>query len=184
MVQKDSQGVNQMLALYRERGTVDYSKTLAIPREQRIPELAKTPEGRQDVSMALAASLLSAFRNIDKVKMTAEQIVELAENIIDSAYEDQLSIEDVLLFLKDFLMGKMGKINQNIDMPSFFEYFEQYRQKRWETLQGIRDEQHTQAKVSGQDTRRRSESLELGRDEDAKTVLGLMQTMYQKDEPE
>lgn len=166
-----------MLSVYRERGIVDHSKTLAIPMAQRIPELVKTSEGRQDVSMALAASILSAFQHVEKVKMNAEQIVELAENIIDSAHEDQLSIEDVLLFLKDLLMGKMGKITQVIDMPAFFEYFEVYRTKRYQTLEAIRYEEHLNRKNAGHAPRNRNEVF-LNKDEDAGNVLDLMQTMY------
>ena len=177
LVQKDSAGlVNQKLALYRERGLVDHNRTLAIPFGERIPELIKKENGRENVSMALAASILSAFQHVEKVKMDANQIRELAESIIDSAHEDQLSIEDVLLFLKDLLMGKMGKITQTIDMPAFFEYFEVYRTKRYQTLENIRYEAHLNQKNMGSGSRSSVQPWDLKRGEDASAMMDLFQT--------
>lgn len=167
-----------MLASYRERGVVNHKKTLAIPFEQRIPELIKQPGGRERVSVILSASIISAFNNIDKAKMNADQIIELSEGIIDSAHEDQLSIEDVLLFLKDLLMGKMGKITDKLDMPLFFELFEKYRDKRYRTLEALRYEEHLNYKNMGHSSRSNG-NIDLGKGEDGATVLDLMQTMYQ-----
>ena len=178
MERKDSGTVQEMLQVYRERGAVDHKKTLAIPFEQRIPTLIEQPGGRVRVSAAIASSILSAFKHIDKARMDAEQIVELAENIIDSSFEDQLSIEDVLLFLKDLLMGKCGKITGILDMPSFFEYFEQYRNQRYRTLEAIRYEEHLNQKSMGHAARSSSE-ITLLKDEDPGTVMDLMQTMYE-----
>lgn len=178
MEQKDSGAINDQLSLYRERGLVDHTKTLAIPMGERIPALAKDPEGKIRVRAALSASILSAFGNIEKAKMSADQILDLTDAIIDSAHEDQLSIEDVLLFLKDLIMGKMGKITEKLDMPLFFELFEKYRDKRYRTLEAIRYEQHLNLKNMGHAPRNRNEVF-LNRDEDGASVLGLMQTMYE-----
>lgn len=170
------QQVNLALASYREQGMVNYKKTLEIPPEQRIPELIKQPEGRQRVQAALSASILSAFNNIEKAKMTADQILDLADGIIDSAHEDQLSIEDVLLFLKDLLTGKFGKISDKLDMPMFFDYFEKYRDKRYKTLEAIRYEQHLTLKGQGHVGRSSVVKWDLKRGEDAATMLDLFQT--------
>lgn len=180
MERKDKGAVSGMLAIYRERGVVRYDKTLAIPFEQRIPELVKQPGGRERVSAALSTSILSAFQHIEKAKMTADQIIELAEGIIDSAEEDQLAIEDVLLFLKDLLLGKMGKITSQVDMPLFFELFEKYRDKRYQTIEAIRYEEHLNCKNMGH-APRSSNEISLNRDEDASSTLDLMQTYYSPD---
>lgn len=177
MERKDNGTMNEILLSFRERGIVDHKKTLSIPFNQRIPELIKEPGGRTRVSAAIASSILSAFKHIDKANLDAEQIVELAEGIIDSAHEDQLSIEDVLLFLKDLLMGKFGKVREKIDMPSFFEYLEKYRDDRYKTLEAIRYEQHLQSKNMGH-MARSHDDLFLKRDEDAGTILDLMETAY------
>lgn len=176
--QKGNSDVNDQLSLYRERGLVDHTKTLAIPMSERIPALIKDPEVKLRIKAALSASILSAFNNIDKAKMSADQILDLTDAIIDSAHEDQLSIEDVLLFLKDLIMGKIGKITEKLDMPLFFELFEKYRDKRYKTLEAIRYEQHLNLKNMGHAPRNRNEVF-LNRDEDGGSVLGLMQTMYE-----
>lgn len=173
---KDSAGINQALATYREGGLVNHQKTLAIPFNERIPELIKQENGRQRVSAALAASLLSAFGNISNAKMSADQIIELAEGIIDSSHEDFLSIEDVLLFLKDLLMGKMGKITEKLDMPYFFELFEKYRDKRYQTFEAIQYEKHLNRKNMGNQTRTNKE-WELKHGEDTATMLDLFSTL-------
>lgn len=165
---------------FREMGVIRHERTLALPHEERIPELIKEEGGRAKVSAALMASMISAFQNLNiKGGMNEDQIFELAEAIIDTSHEDYLSIEDVLLFLRELITGKLGKIGERMDMPTFFEYMEKYRQKRYEALQAIRDEQHTQNKVAGRQNRR-SEDLELKRDEDPRAVLDLMQTFYQE----
>jgi hypothetical protein len=180
MERKDRGAVSGMLAVYRERGVVKYEKTLAIPFEQRIPELVKQPGGRERVSAALATSILSAFQHIEKAKMSADQIIELAEGIIDSAEEDQLAIEDVLLFLKDLLLGKMGKVNDKMDMPLFFELFERYRDKRYQTLEALRYEEHLNLKNMGH-APRSSNEITLNQEDDPAVILDLMQTYNSKD---
>lgn len=146
--------------------------------ESRIPELSKTPEGRMKVSIAIASSMLSAFQHIDSAKMTAGTIKEIAEGIIDSSHEDQLSIEDVLLFLKDLLMGKYGKISGALDMPRFFEIFERYRDERYQTLKKIRWEEHLTYKSLG-DSNRAFDELPLKRNDDPGNMMDMMQTYYE-----
>ena len=182
----DKRAIAVKLDEFREMGIVRHEKTLAISHEERIPQLIKQEDGRAKVSAAIMASLISAFSNLNiKSPMNEDQIFELAEAIIDSSHEDYLSIEDLLLFLRELIMGKLGKMKDKMDMPTFFEYLEVYRQKRWETLQHIRDEQHTQIKVAGR-TQRRGDDLELARGEDPQAVLNLMQTFYEEknDQPE
>lgn len=78
--------------------------------------------------------------------MKDEQIVELSLELIESAKEDNLGIEDVLLFLKDLITGKY-KIFDRLDIPTFFELFEKYRQDRHETLLNIQYERDCQYKI-------------------------------------
>lgn len=175
MEQRDEEGnlvkaakpakIGEMLELYRERGVVDHRKTLTISDKDRIPALIKQPEGRLRVSVALSSSIASAFGHIKNAKMSAEQIVELAEGIIDTSHEDQLSIEDVLLFLKDMLMGRYGKMSTGMDMPTFFEYFEEYRDERYKELKRARWEEHLTYKSMG-DSNRSFDDLPLKRNDD------------------
>jgi hypothetical protein len=150
MLQGNKSEINFQLSLYKERGAVRFDKVLTVPSLERIPALVATGDGRMQVSAAIAASVKSAFDNINlRVGLTAEQMVELAEQIIDQAEEDNLALEDVLLFLQQLIIGKAGKIFDRMDIPTFFELFENYRESRFKTLKTIRDEQHIQQKSFG-----------------------------------
>jgi len=171
------QQIAAMLEPYRERGLVDHRKTLAISMDYRIPQIIQQPGGRLRVSVAISSAIASAFGHIEKAKMNAEQIVELAEGIIDTSHEDQLSVEDVLLFLKDLLMGKYGKMSSGIDMPAFFEVFERYRDERYRTIKAIRYEEHLTFKSLG-DSNRGVDELPLKRKDDPAAMMDMMQTYY------
>ena len=177
MERKDSGGIREALAVFRDNGVVNHVKTLSIPMDQRIPALIEQTAGRQRVSVALSSALVSAFQHIKHAKLDADQVIELSEMIIDSAHEDQLSIEDVLLFLKDLLMGKYGKVSEGLDMPAFFEIFEKYRNERYRTLKKRRWEEHLTYKSLG-DSNRSFDELPLKRDDDPASMMDMMQTYY------
>jgi len=175
----DRIAVNNHLALFKERGNVSFNKVLQIPKSERIPLLIEKPEGRTPVLIALTAALGSALKNISvKQGMNEEQIVELADMIIDQSYEDYIGIEDVLLFLQGLLLGKYGTLYERFDIPKFFEKFEIYRQERHEELKRVQDERHTQSKVSGGGNEKRPDTKVHG--EDASALFDLMQTYNQE----
>jgi hypothetical protein len=147
------------LALYKKQQVVQYGSLLAIPRSERIPALTTDIDGRMKVSAAISASLRSAFENLNlRVGMNPDQIVELAEQIIDQSSEDYLSLEDVLIFLQQLITGKVGKIYDRMDIPTFFELFEVHRQERHEKLVAIREEQVAQQRMYGDDGTRLSDN--------------------------
>jgi hypothetical protein len=119
--------------------------------------------------------MASAFQHIKTAKLSAEQLVEIAEGVIDTSHEDQISIEDVLLFLKDMLMGKYGKFSTGLDMPTFFETFEQYRDQRYQTIRNLRWEEHLTFKSLG-DSNRTFDELPLKRNADLVGMATILQT--------
>ena len=167
--------VNNHLAVFKERGIVSFNKVLQIPIDQRIPNLIKTEDDRDNVTIALSAAIGSALSNISvKQGMDQNQIIELSSMIIDQSYEDYIGIEDVLLFLQGLLLGKYGTLYERFDIPKFFEKFEIYRLERHEELLRIRDERHTQGKISGSGDEKRPDTKIHG--EDASALFDLMQT--------
>lgn len=142
--------LNFTLAQFKDRGIVKFDKVLSIPLSERIPSITTDLEGRMKVSAALSASIKSAFGNINlRVGLNDDQIIEIAEQIIDQSVEDFLSLEDVLLFLQQLVTGKAGKIYDRMDVPTFFELFETYRQERHEQLIRIKNERHQNLKSQG-----------------------------------
>lgn len=174
--------MNAVLATYKERGVVKYDRVLSVPVSQRIPELVKSIEGRMSVSAALTASIKSAFDNINlRVGLSPEQMVELAEAIIDQSEEDYLSLEDVLLFLQQLVVGKAGKIFDRMDMPTFFELFENYRQARYVELRRLRHEQAVQFKSFGNTGERLSDDMDRVKGEFRGAMGDYLREKYKSD---
>lgn len=166
------------LSKFKERGTIVFNKLFEISLDERIPALSKTEDGKYQVLIALTASLKSMFSNINlRVGLNEDQLIEIAELVIDQSHEDNFALEDFLLFGHKFLVGEYGKIYDRMDVPTFFEFFEKYRQVRHESILAIREEEHAQFKSMG---RGPSGTTELKRGEDPSAILSLMQTLYQE----
>lgn len=179
ILQGDRQQINNQLSLYKERGVVVFERVLQIPTNERIPALTKDFDGRVQVSAALSASITSAFSNINlRVGLNADQIVELSDQIIDQSEEDNLALEDVLLFLQQLLLGKGGKIYDRMDIPTFFELFENYRQDRYEKLQQIRYEQQSQFKSFGDRGERESDNQDREKELHRSALGDYMKKIY------
>ena len=168
------------LSKFKERNVIQFNKVFEISLDERLPVLTKTDEGRYEILIALTASLKSLFSNINlRVGLNEDQMIEIAELIIDQSHEDNLALEDVLLFLQKFLVGDYGKIYDRMDVPTFFEFFEKYRQARHESVLNLRYEQHSQCKVEGRGPATETK-VEGDRDQDPQAILGLMQSFYQE----
>lgn len=142
------------LRMFKDGGKVNYDKTLAIPSNERIPALTATEGGYNQVETVLAAYLLQTFNNLNLRKgFNEDQVIELAEEIIEESKADNLSLEDVLLFLQQLITGKAGKIYDRLDLPTFFELFETYRENRHIAMQYLRYELQANYKAMGDPTR-------------------------------
>lgn len=154
METQDRQEIRNQLSLYKVNGLINYERVLSIPGDERINNLIQLPNGRNRVSAALSASIKSAFEAINlRVGMNVEQILDLADEIIDQSSEDNLALEDVLLFLQQLITGKAGKIFDRMDIPTFFELFETYRQSRHEEVLNIREQEQANHKAYGDPSR-------------------------------
>lgn len=119
----------------------------AIPLEDRLPQLVNK-YSKQKIAALINVSLTSCFEKMNlRYALNGEQIGELAEMIIETSEEDQLAVEDVILFLQKLVRSEMGKIYDRMDIPTFFEMFENYRQARHEDVIHFQEEQHTQFKA-------------------------------------
>ena len=146
---QDSQAINRELKLFKNTdGSPKMEMVLAIQRDNRITEMAAVDNTQ--VAAMIAVSLTSCFENMNLSRpMRPEQIIDLTDAIIESAGEDQLAIEDLLLFLQGLLRGKYGKMYESMDMPKFFEFFEQYREQRHKVFLDIKYEQEVRHKALG-----------------------------------
>lgn len=140
--------VQQHLALYKEHGVIQFDKVLKIPTSERIPALIKQPDGLMRVSAVLTAVLKSALENINlRFALTEDQLIETAFLIIEQSDEDYLALEDIMLFLKEMVLGQMGDLFSRIDIPTFFKLFEKYRQERHIRYLRLKEEMDVQHKA-------------------------------------
>lgn len=160
MVAGDKMQVSTILREYKTpQGTIKYDKILSIPLSDRIPALAQQDFG--NIVSIITAALTLAFEGMNlKRGMNAIQILDLAEAVIDSAGEDNLAMEDLMLFLQKLVRGEYGAMYESMDIPKFMTAFEEYREIRWQQLNNIRYEQAAQHKIEG-DTGRTNQVDEL-----------------------
>lgn len=149
MEKGDRLEINKILEIYKDqKGNPDYISLAAIPMKDRLYELAK--EDFPKAVSLVSVGLTIALENINlKNGLTDVQIVNLAEEIVDSSSEDQLSYEDFMMFIQGFMRGKYGKFYESLDTPKFFTMFEEYRQERFKTVMDWKHNKHLEYKNLG-----------------------------------
>lgn len=132
-------------------GAINFPAVLQVPSTERIPVLAK--QDFQRVLMLIIGALTVSMENLNvKRRLNEIQILDLAETIIDSANEDNLSFEDLMLFLQKLTRGEY-KLPAEIDVPKFMEVFELYREERHQQYHAATMEKHIQYKSMGDGNR-------------------------------
>lgn len=131
---------------------MNYHAILCVPSSERIPVLSKVDYTR--LNMIIIGALTMAFEAMNQKRgMNEFQILNLAEEIIDTASEDNLSIEDLILFLQNLVRGKYKIAYESFDIPKFMELFEVYRQERHASFLKLREDEHLQYKGMGDSNR-------------------------------
>jgi hypothetical protein len=179
----DKLEMNVALRVYKmPNGAVNYNQVLRVPSTDRIHGLISSG-GYERVHRMLSGAVQVAMEslNINKT-LSANQIIDLVDALIDSSREDNLAVEDIVLFLQKLVRGEAGKLFNSIDIPRFMEYFEDYRQQRHSEYLRAKEEIHAQHKATG--TLGRSTSIEKDKDMDINTFFDLLQTVNMKDETE
>jgi hypothetical protein len=161
MVRGDNNAITTHLSAFKNRELIRYDKVLSIPTGDRIPALISSEAGRGYVAQALGGALIGAFNKMNLRKgFTEDQVEDLVGLIMEESLEDNLALEDVLLFLYQLITGKAGRIYDRLDIPSFFELFEVYREKRYKALQEIKYERECNYRSMGDPTRSSDELIE------------------------
>ena len=158
---KGSKGeVFNELCRFKEKGEALPLKVIElVPVNERLPALAKM-YGNNKIAGILSLSITSALNNFNlRVAMTPDQIANLSYAILDEAEQDQLAIQDILLFLDGMVKYKYGKVYDRMDMPTFFEMLEKYREERHLAFINGKDEAHAQFKAMG-DSNRTSQDID------------------------
>jgi hypothetical protein len=149
MVKKQPDQISAITRQYMTAGSVDFTKVLSISLHGRIPNLTHV-YGYEAIHKIVAA-LLKAFNDSMNLirPMTDEQIFDCSEALVMTTEEDQLSIEDYVLFFKGAKEGKYGKILDRLDQQTVFSMLEEYRQERHRNFIRIKEEKEVSLKSMG-----------------------------------
>lgn len=155
-------------------GAINYPAILSVPGTDRIPSLVgKIGYERLHKTLGAAIQLAMESMNLSK-PITANQIFDLVDAIIDTSSEDYLAIEDVILFLQKMVRGETGTLFSAMDIPKFMQMFEKYRQERHSELLRIREEKVTNWRDLGSGGGKTT--IERDKNIDPATFFELMQT--------
>lgn len=148
------------LCRFKEKGEPLPMKVIEyVPVSERLPALAKM-YGNDKIAAVLSKAITRSLNNFNlRVAMTPEQIADLSYALIDEAEQDQLAIQDILLFLEGMVKNKYGKVYDRMDMPTFFDMLEKYREQRHLDFMNGKEEAHAQFKAMG-DSNRTSQDID------------------------
>jgi hypothetical protein len=156
-VAKGSKGeIFNEMCRYIQKGEPNHLAVIEnVPFSERLPALAKM-YGNDKIAGVLSIAITNALNNFNlRVGMNPEQIANLAFELINEAEQDQLALQDIILFLDGLPKFKYGKVYDRMDMPTFFEMLEVYREQRHQAYVNAKEEAHAQFKSMG-DTNRMS----------------------------
>lgn len=149
--------MNLILKQYKDdTGNINFKPVLSIPVTERLPQIAK-----RDFLFAtklVGAAITIAFEHLGAKKGANEGLIwDIADAIMDSCSEDNLAFEDLMLFLQKLTRGEYDVSVENMSVPKFMKIFEIYREERWQKLNQIRHEEHSQLKFVGSTSRNTKE---------------------------
>lgn len=154
---------NLVLQQYQHKDQANYDLLLAIPLHERIPGL--TSEYGYQRMYRLLATIIREFCMAIPLpkskKLNDIRISVCACDILLSAHEDQLSLEDIILFFERARQGKYGPIKKALTHQLINQMLEVYRQERHEAYMQKKTAQEATFKTLGPSERTSSEPTSI-----------------------
>jgi hypothetical protein len=125
-----------------------FDKLLSVPLTERIPGLI-SDYGLQRAHRLIKMVLREFCYGIalpKSAKLTDTKIAACACDLILAAYEDQLSLEDLIIFFEKAKEGKYGKFKGMLTHFGIMQKLDQYRLDRSEAYYQLKEEQEAQLK--------------------------------------
>ncbi|RYZ23953.1 MAG: hypothetical protein EOO16_03060 [Chitinophagaceae bacterium] len=142
---------NLVLQQYQQGHEVLWEKVLSLPVEDRIPGLMER-YGKKTMHKLLLM-ILKEFvgqMNLAANKRPTETRVSVAVcELMLTAGEDFLGIEDIILFLQRARAGYYGPIKTLVNMNLLLVQLERYRQERHEAYMKLKDKREAEYKQLG-----------------------------------
>jgi len=136
---------------YATREGADFEQLLGIPLKDRIPGLIMeygVKRMHQLIRNMLHEFCISISLPKSK-KLTDTKTSVCSCDIILAAQEDQLSLEDLIVFFEFTRAGKYGGFKQVLTHFSIMEKLEAYRQQRYEKYMSMKEQKESVHKGEG-----------------------------------
>jgi hypothetical protein len=133
---------------YTNGDEILFERLLSIPLTERIPGLIND-YGLQRAHRLVKMMLQEFCYSIPlpkSAKLSDTKIAACACDLILASYEDQLSLEDIVVFLERAKEGKYGKFKGMVTHFGVMNKLEQYRNSRSEAYRTLKNEQEAQLK--------------------------------------
>jgi hypothetical protein len=141
---KDRKAINTAIQVFKHPdGSPNYATLLSVPSDMRLSQMAIKDEKETDMLITAALTMAMEAMNLTR-PMTSGQIMDLSSEIIETAQEDNLALEDVVLFLQKLTRGHYGPLYESMDIPKFMSLFEVYREERHKAYHGTLYERNVQ----------------------------------------
>jgi len=153
LLQNNSSDIPAILKQFKTpTGNANYPVLFSIPTDQRLAKMAENDYTEAVTIVSAALTMAMGLLNL-KLPMNDLQVVDLADALLDSAAEDNLALEDLVLFLQQLTRGKYNPLYESMDVPKFMEKFEIYREERHRAIVEFRENRHLEYKGLGDPTR-------------------------------
>lgn len=134
---------NLAMKQYVNGSAILFEGLLSIPLTERIPGLING-YGLKRAHRLIKLILQEFCYSIPlpkSAKLTDTKIAACSCDFILAAYEDQLSLEDLIVFLEKAKEGKYGKFKGMLTHYSIMQKLEQFRSERSATYHKLKEEQ-------------------------------------------
>jgi hypothetical protein len=136
---------------YANAEGVNFEALLSIPIRERIPALANE-YGLKRMHRLIKTMLNEFCYSIalpKSKKLTETKISVVACDLMLVADEDQLSMEDLIVFFELVKNGRYGKLRALLTHYSMMEKIEQFRQERYECYVTIKEKKEAEVRSFG-----------------------------------
>ena len=137
----DNRQITVILKRYKDdKGLIKYPAVFAIPSEERLPVLVQK-DFMKATALVMAAITMAFEKMAMKRKVDGVLINNIADEIIDTCGEDNVAMEDLMLFLQGLVRGKYGN-HDDMTVSKFMNLFDLYLEERWQAIVEYREQQY------------------------------------------
>jgi len=136
---------------YATREGADFEQLLSIPLKDRIPGLI-VEYGVKRMHQLIRNMLHEFCTSIQlpkSKKLTDTKTSVCSCDLMLAAQEDQLSLEDLIIFFEFARSGKYGSFKSMLTHFTIMEKLEMYRQQRYEKYVSLKEEKEKSQKAEG-----------------------------------